>query len=59
MTFPVVPTALSSFNAACLRADLTTLLSNFDLAKASRVAEALLAEYVITPRRRQYGRKGA
>ena len=49
----------AQFNAACLRADLTTLLNNFDLAKANRVAEALLAEYVITPRRRQYGKKGA
>lgn len=47
----------AQFNAACLRADLTTLLSNFDLAKAGRVAEALLAEYVITPRRGQYGKR--
>ena len=47
----------AQFNAACLRADLTTLLSNFDLAKANRVAEALLAEYVITPRRGKYGKR--
>ena len=39
------------------QADLTTLLSNFDLAKANRVAEALLAEYVITPRRGKYGKR--
>ena len=47
------------FNAACLRADLTTFISNFNLAQANRIAEALMAEYVLTPRRKSYGqRKG-
>lgn len=47
------------FNAACLRADLTTLISNFSLAQANRITEALLAEYVVTPRRKRYGTRKA
>ncbi len=45
------------YRAGCLRADLATLIGNYALAQASRITEALLADYIVTPKRSRF--KGA
>ena len=44
------------FKAGCLRADLATLIGHFSLQHAGKIAAAILADYIVIPRR-QMGKK--
>ena len=47
------------FQAGCLRADLADLVGQISLQHATRIADAILAEYLVTPRRKVGKKKGA